>query len=244
MLPAGKWSSLLCRPTSPPHGDGGGALQSLAKLPSLHVALVHLLPPPKFSGDYAFLGLSSPPCCCLSLASSYYCRLYIPSSVSPSLMSSALRALARAEPEPTLPPEIIRSILSFFDDICVVPTYVAVHHLPGKEAAPAPVGDAATATGTGTGTGAEGDEPRQGADLQKQIGLFVEMSTPFFKASRTLREEGCVVVLAWDGRCLLCVVWCVCLPLLVGVSFRDNDSVGQHRVHTRCFCGGIHLYLV
>lgn len=175
-------------------------------------AVVYLLPPPT-TGDYTYL---------------------------PSLMSPALRALARAEPEPTLPPEIIRSILSFFDDICVVPTYV-VHHLPGKEAAPAPVGDAATATGTGTGTGVEGDEPRQGADLQKQIGLFVEMSTPFFKASRTLREEGCVVVLAWDGRCLLCVVWCVCLPLLVGVSFRDNDSVGQHRVHTRCFCGGIHL---
>lgn len=42
---------------------------------------------------------------------------------------------------------------------------------PDKGSASLAVGDA--------GTG--GDEPRQGADLQKQIGLFVEMSTPFFK---------------------------------------------------------------
>lgn len=29
-------------------------------------------------------------------------------------------------------------------------------------------------------------EPRQGADLKTQIGLFVEMSTPFFKVSTLL----------------------------------------------------------
>lgn len=33
------------------------------------------------------------------------------------------------------------------------------------------------------GAGMVDGDPRQGADLKKQIGLFVEMSTPFFKVN-------------------------------------------------------------
>lgn len=44
------------------------------------------------------------------------------------------------------------------------------------------------------------EEPRQGADLQKQIELFVEMSTPFFKVKSRVSEErwGAIVLLHVD----------------------------------------------
>ena len=71
--------------------------------------------------------------------------------------------------------------------------------VPGEEGAPAPVGDARM------GTGERGEEPRQGADLQKQIGLFVEMSTPFFKVSQTVSEEGW-----WRGTLLGGLPFLVC----------------------------------
>eukprot|EP00752_Nemacystus_decipiens_P001729 g1672.t1 len=75
-------------------------------------------------------------------------------------------------------------------------------------AAAVPVGDLRTGAGTGTGD----DQPRQGADLQKQIGLFVEMSTPFFKEDKagrwllatvvalTLLNSGVSVAFSYIGR--------------------------------------------
>ncbi|CAB1097232.1 ABC [Ectocarpus sp. CCAP 1310/34] len=65
--------------------------------------------------------------------------------------------------------------------------------------------------GVGEDAGMGKSEPRQGADLNTQIGLFVEMSTPFFKAS--CREEN-------GARWLLATV--VALTLLnsgVSVAF-------------------------
>ncbi|CAN0544127.1 unnamed protein product, partial [Ectocarpus sp. 12 AP-2014] len=65
--------------------------------------------------------------------------------------------------------------------------------------------------GIGEDAGMGESEPRQGADLKTQIGLFVEMSTPFFKAS--CREDN-------GARWLLATV--VALTLLnsgVSVAF-------------------------
>lgn len=49
------------------------------------------------------------------------------------------------------------------------------------------VGEASDEGGVSGGDGDAGmvdnGDPRQGADLKKQIGLFVEMSTPFFKVN-------------------------------------------------------------
>eukprot|EP00903_Cladosiphon_okamuranus_P021121 g19402.t1 len=73
---------------------------------------------------------------------------------------------------------------------------------PDKASLASVVGDA----------GMGGDEPRQGADLQKQIGLFVDMSTPFFKEDKagrwllatvvalTLLNSGVSVAFSYIGR--------------------------------------------
>lgn len=58
-------------------------------------------------------------------------------------------------------------------------------YVPGTFVATA-VDEASDQGGVSGGDGDAGEvdgDPRQGADLKKQIGLFVEMSTPFFKVT-------------------------------------------------------------